>query len=139
MKKLFFTIIVLLSVHFIAFSQLKDSKIYTSLDEALKKPLEVSVLDLSGQNLTQLDDKISELKNLQVLYLQDNKLTALPESLCKNTKLQFLYADENSISKLPKISRKKIISDADYLVKERKKHEDCMPSHLPVNISIQKS
>lgn len=45
----------------------------------------------------------------------------------------------NSISKLPKISRKKIISDADYLVKERKKHEDCMPSHLPVNISIQKS
>ena len=45
----------------------------------------------------------------------------------------------NSISKLPKISRKKIISDADYLVQERKKHEDCMPSHLPVNISIQKS
>jgi hypothetical protein len=45
----------------------------------------------------------------------------------------------NSISKLPKISRKKVISDADYLVKERKKHEDCMPSHLPVNVSIQKS
>lgn len=45
----------------------------------------------------------------------------------------------NSISKLPKISRSKIISDADYLVKERKKHEDCMPSHLPINISLQKS
>ena len=45
----------------------------------------------------------------------------------------------NSISKLPKISRMKIISDADYLVKERKKHEDCMPIHLPINVSLQKS
>ena len=45
----------------------------------------------------------------------------------------------NSISKLPKISRIKIISDADYLVKERKKHEDCMPSHPPINVTIQKS
>ena len=45
----------------------------------------------------------------------------------------------NSISKLPKISRRKILLDADYLVKERKKHEDCMPSHLPVNVSIRKS
>ena len=46
---------------------------------------------------------------------------------------------DHSITKLPKIPRIKIISDADYLVKERKKLEGYMTSHIPVNIALKKS
>ena len=46
---------------------------------------------------------------------------------------------DNSITKLPKIPRIKIISDADYLVKERRKLEGYMPTHIPVNIALKKS
>ena len=46
---------------------------------------------------------------------------------------------DRSITKLPKIPRIKIISDADYLVKERKKREGYIPTHIPVNIALKKS
>ena len=44
-----------------------------------------------------------------------------------------------SITKLPKIPRIKIISDADYLVKERRKRKGYMPTHIPVNKALMKS
>ena len=46
---------------------------------------------------------------------------------------------DRSITKLPKIPKIKIISDADYLIKERKKREGYMPTHIPVNIALKKS
>ena len=46
---------------------------------------------------------------------------------------------DRSITKLPKIPKIKIISDADYLVKERRKREGTMPTHIPVNIALKKS
>lgn len=46
---------------------------------------------------------------------------------------------DRSLTKLPKIPRIKIISDADYLIKERRKREGYMPTHIPVNIALKKS
>ncbi|EKN87829.1 leucine rich repeat protein [Leptospira interrogans str. 2002000624] len=52
---------------------------YMDLTKALQNPLNVRVLDLSGQNFTTLPKEIEQLKNLQKLYLFDNRLKTLPK------------------------------------------------------------
>jgi Leucine-rich repeat (LRR) protein len=49
--------------------QLDTCKVYTNLDEALRHPENVFILNLSGQNLTKLPESIGSFSNLQVLHL----------------------------------------------------------------------
>ena len=44
-----------------------------------------------------------------------------------------------SISKLPKITRKILLTEADILVKERKKHDGLLEPHIATNIKLKKS
>ena len=85
----------------ICFAHAQVGKVYTSIDEALKTPNEVFVLDLYFQDLTSLPESIGMLKNLQKLELSGNQLTSLPETFGQMEKLQWLSLKGNSIKKLP--------------------------------------
>lgn len=45
----------------------------------------------------------------------------------------------HSITKLPSISKKQLLTEADMLVKERKRHDGLIAPHVPSNIKIKKS
>ena len=98
MKKQVLPILALL-ICCIAYSQ--QGKTFTSIDEALKTPDEVFVLDLYFQDLTALPDEIGMLKNLTKLELSGNQLTQLPETFGQMEKLKWLSLKGNNIKKLP--------------------------------------
>ena len=60
-------------------------------------------------------------------------------TLCNKHGKKLPLLHPNSIRKLPKISTQQILTEADYLVKERRKHEGLMPNYLSSSIAIKKS
>jgi ankyrin repeat protein len=74
----------------------------TSLDLALKNPLEITKLDLSSQGLKNLDPKIAQLKNLKVLKINSNQLKELPKEIGELRNLTKFECYSNQLTELPK-------------------------------------
>ena len=100
-----FIILLLSFIFFSAFSQdeiVKDSIAY-SMEEALRSPLDIKVLDLQKQKLKELDDRFDKLVNLHTLYLDKNKLENLPPSLSSCKKLRFISFSNNYFLNFPDV------------------------------------
>ena len=76
-------------------------KKFDSIEEALRNPESVCVLDLTGKNLKSLPPTVSGLKNLTEIYLTANQLESLPKEIGSFTKLRVLYAPGNKIKSIP--------------------------------------
>lgn len=81
-------------------------KIYTSLEDALKKPQDVCVLDLRLRLLPKkikiLPSFIGKFTNLKELYLDDNFLNKIPSDIGKLSRLEILDLCTNWLSELPR-------------------------------------
>ncbi len=71
--------------------------VFTSLDEALLRPLEVYHLDLSGQTLRFLPNEINQLKNLEKLELRHNSLRDIPEEITQLKQLSLVDLGNNPL------------------------------------------
>lgn len=81
-------------------SELALQETFTDLEDALKDPVEVIILDLSSQGLDEIPKSVSRFRNLQILILTDNQISEIPEYVSKLRKLQVLYIDSNNIENL---------------------------------------
>ncbi len=80
---------------------LDTCRVFSSMEEALKIPEKVFVLDLSANNLKTVPIEIIKLKNLQVLNLANNSITELPLEIFELKHLQILNLEENRLKNLP--------------------------------------
>ncbi len=80
---------------------LNQQKVFKSLEEALKKPNEVIVLELGDKKLTQLPEEIRKFTNLQKISLYENKLQSLPEWIGEFERLQWIDVYGNQLTDLP--------------------------------------
>jgi Leucine-rich repeat (LRR) protein len=69
------------------------------IEEARKS--KATVLDLSGEGLSQLPESLGQLSQLQQLRLDGNQLAAVPEMFPHLTSLQELYLHGNKALGLP--------------------------------------
>lgn len=100
-----FFLIVLAFIYFPAFSQeqINNDTIAYSMEEALKDPLNIKVLDLQKQKLKDLEDGFDKLPHLHTLYLDKNKLSDLPPSLASCKELKYLSFSNNKFERLPEV------------------------------------
>lgn len=87
-----------------AFSQVATTdtvKVYTSLEAALKEPLQVQKLDLTKNKLDVFPAEIFAFKNLRELYLTKNKIDSIPPQIGQLTKLEVLDISRNKLTKIP--------------------------------------
>lgn len=80
---------------------LDTCKVFTSLEDALKNPKEVYILDLSKSKLKVAPENISELVNLRQLDLSKNKISELPLSFNKLAYLEKIHLDKNEFKTFP--------------------------------------
>lgn len=90
------------------FSQSRSSglafeTVYSDLQTASEKPLEVKKLNLSHNGLDSLPLTVKEFENLEILILSNNYLTDLPVWFSELNNLKYLYLDNNSFSIFPNI------------------------------------
>jgi leucine-rich repeat protein SHOC2 len=76
-------------------------KVYKNFRKALKNKLEVTVLDLSEQGLSNLPENIGELKNLKVLKLDGNTIRHFPQGFWQLVNLEVLLINRNKLDSLP--------------------------------------
>ncbi|HEX5731603.1 MAG TPA: COR domain-containing protein [Blastocatellia bacterium] len=74
-------------------------KILKLIEQAAKKDL--TLLDLSSNQLTSLPPEIAKLTNLTALNLGGNQLTSLPPGITRLTNLTDLYLYDNQLTSLP--------------------------------------
>lgn len=90
------------SVQLLAQMPISDSsRVYVSLEEALKNPDQVFHLKLSRKKLGMFPEEISQLKNLQSLNLSKNKIIFIPPAIANLKKLRKLDLSSNKIEILP--------------------------------------
>jgi hypothetical protein len=106
--KYYFLLLAFCFIEFFSFaqgvltkSQLDTCRIYAGLDDALKIPEKVFVLDLSGSNINKIPGDIIKLINLQRLNLANNNISELPQGLFQLKYLQELNLEENKLNVLP--------------------------------------
>jgi hypothetical protein len=75
---------------------------YYRMEDAMKSPQDVLVLDLSSSGLKSVSNDIGKLTNLVELNLSGNELTSLPEELSKLAKLASLDVSHNQLTDVPK-------------------------------------
>ena len=73
---------------------------YKFLDE-IKNPLEVTSLNLSGQNLRSIPEKVFQMVNMVRLTIARNSITTIPAEIGQLEHLIHLDASYNQIDKLP--------------------------------------
>lgn len=100
-KKGFFTLFFILWFGAVGELHAQKSATFNSLEEALRNPDKVRVLNLGGQKLETLPADIGKFKNLRKLILQGNKLTALPAEIAQLTQLQELDLYNNKLKDIP--------------------------------------
>lgn len=74
---------------------------FTSIEEALRQPEKVEVLDLGGQKLRTLPADLFRLTRLKKLVLYGNELRELPADIAKLTQLETLDLYDNKLQDLP--------------------------------------
>lgn len=101
-----------IALHFIAWAALGyvllSANIYQSysgeflsLEEALKTPEKVLILDVSGQDLEKLPEGIGKMVNMTTLRVSYNNLKTLPPQVCQLSSLRVLKAGYNQLESLP--------------------------------------
>lgn len=81
------------------FNQL--TKVYTSLKEALKEPLKVYRLNLSGLPVDSFPIDLSKFKNLEHLYLNYDHLEFIPKEIADLQNLKVLQLNGDNFKTLP--------------------------------------
>lgn len=81
--------------------QLKNSKWYYSINDAVREPEKVYKLSLSGQKYKDLPPGLDRFSNLQVLNLSNNKLKTIPSDISRLQNLEVLILSKNKINRLP--------------------------------------
>lgn len=80
---------------------LDTCKTFTSIEEAMKHPEEVYILNLSKNKLRAAPEVIAQMTNLRVLNLSKNKITELPASFASLKALQEINLDKNAFETFP--------------------------------------
>ncbi|MCW5907708.1 MAG: leucine-rich repeat domain-containing protein [Chitinophagales bacterium] len=80
---------------------LSAQKEFTSLDDALKAPEAVKILNLSGKGLTAVPASVTKFVNLEKLNLSNNKIAAFPKELSALKKLKTLNLTANAFTSFP--------------------------------------
>lgn len=80
---------------------LDSVRTFTGLERALKDPLSVYRLDLSGKRLKVVPEEVRLFKNLNMLDLGKNKLKELPEWLAELPYLQEVHLGRNKFTVFP--------------------------------------
>ena len=75
---------------------------YSSIEQALRTPSKVHVLDLSAKGLKQVPPQVTAFSNLEVLFLYKNDLCELPSQIAQLGDLRELNLHQNKISSLPR-------------------------------------
>ena len=130
-------------------------KIYSPFykDKSFKSPIRLVNLKRNQDFLTINNEKsittndsysmLTEKKlknNISVITSDNNSIKSSKFiTLCNNNRNHHSVLHRNSITKLPKISSGQLLTEADYLVKERRKHEGLLPSHISRSITLKKS
>ncbi len=83
--------------------EVKKDTLARSMEEALRSPLDITVLDLHKQKLKELPDKFDKLINLHTINLHKNKLKDLPPSLSSCKQLRSLNISNNKFDALPSV------------------------------------
>ncbi|MBI3379908.1 hypothetical protein HY029_04090 [Candidatus Gottesmanbacteria bacterium] len=105
------------------YNRLPNKKVYLNIDEALKTPNDVYILNLRGKKLTSIPQSISNFKNLAIFIASNNNINQLPvelgeisslrmvdlsvnkikqiDPIVSLSNLRFLYLTDNEISALP--------------------------------------
>ena len=88
MKTIASVVLIWITV-FTAFAQ--APKTFKSIEDALRKPEIVRILDLRGQGLKALPDELAMCMNLEKIDLTGNDLSEFPAVLSKFKKLKILF------------------------------------------------
>jgi len=76
-------------------NDLAAAPVVNSIEDAMKDPLRVNRLDLTGNKLTTIPAEVYKLTNLQELVLNNNKLKTLPQEISGLKHLEILYLNGN--------------------------------------------
>ncbi len=79
-------------------------KTFKSIEEALRKPDAVKILDLRGQGLKAIPDELALCTNLEKIDLTGNELAEFPAVLSKFKKLKILFLTNNQLRSLGNIN-----------------------------------
>jgi hypothetical protein len=86
---------------------IKEKSTFYDLKKALKKPEEVTKLDLTLQNLTEFPIEILQMPNIKYLNLSNNKISTIPLEIKKLNRLDELYLKNNSIKVSDRVRMRK--------------------------------
>lgn len=89
------------SSQLLSLNELKEKKVYYSIESALQNPDKVYKLSLYHNAMLALPSCIEKFDNLQVLDISRNRLSELPEEIGELDNLQYLNVEDNKLSKLP--------------------------------------
>ncbi|MDZ8092405.1 MAG: COR domain-containing protein, partial [Nostoc sp. DedQUE05] len=73
----------------------------TQIPEAIANLINLTNLDLDGNQITQIPEAIANLINLTNLDLRSNQITQIPEAIAKLTNLRELILNSNQITQIP--------------------------------------
>ena len=76
-------------------NDLAAAPVVNSIEDAMKDPLRVNRLDLTGNKLTTIPAEVYKLTNLQELVLNNNELKTLPQEITGLKHLEILYLNGN--------------------------------------------
>ena len=79
----------------------QKGKTYVTIEQALKNPANVYILNLKGQGIKALPDDIMKLVNLEQIDLSYNSFTTIPPQVFRLPKLKTLNISNNAIASLP--------------------------------------
>lgn len=83
-------------------STCRNTKVYTSIPEALKEADKVCIVNLSGYGFKTIPDAVFDFANLKELVLSRNNLDELPAQIAKLSNLEILIVGRNNLKTLPK-------------------------------------